>query len=88
MALVRRGHQLDLRGIPEIFVRLSRLKLLLGVRPLPLVVRMGFERLARPTRSSGEVIVVGWSPTIRVLKETRNNIRFLKKTSAQSTGRT
>lgn len=68
MALETRGHQLELRGIPEIFVRLPRLELLLGVRPLPLVVRMGFERLARPIRSSGEVIVVGWSPTIRVVK--------------------
>lgn len=63
-------HQLELRGIPEVFVRLALLQLFLGVQPLPLVVRVGFERLARPIRSSGEVVIVGWSPKNPNLEET------------------
>lgn len=64
------GHQLELRGIPEVFVRLALLQLFLGVQPLPLVVRVGFERLARPIRSSGEVVIVGWSQTNPNFEET------------------
>lgn len=55
------AHQLELGGVPEVFVRLPLLELLQGIRPLPRIVRVGFERVTRPSRRPREAVVVVWS---------------------------
>lgn len=55
---ITKPHQLELGGVPEVFVGHSLLELLQGVSPLSLVVRVGFERFSRPHRCPGEVVVV------------------------------